>query len=336
MTKISKRLLALVLTAAMLLSCISTTVFAAEDSPNEPLHDHSEHSDSEDAAFVNGTACYVQYDLNNDGVLSGKDAVELLGRATLSDIYPEGLTDEYDFDKDGNFDADDALALLKIALWHPEDYIGNIHAFSGSPVWSWNDNGETVAEFRCACGEKTAKLNATLQEPVVKDATCTEAGFVETTASVEFLGETYTDTKTVISSATGHTYTTEASCTESAKCSKCDYVLPASGHNYKKTAEQAASCTTEATETYTCKDCGDEYIVKTGDKVHTYVYNGEALKEGKTCLYVRKLKCACGEETYGEEVEHHEYKAAVTREATCSEAGVKTYTCTKCKDSYTE
>ena len=337
MTKISKRLLALVLTAAMLLSCISTTVFAAEESPNEPLHDHSEQSDLDDLAFVNGTACYVQYDLNNDGVLSGKDAVELLGRATLSDIYPEGLTDEYDFDKDGNFDADDALALLKIALWHPEDYIGNIHAFSGSPVWSWNDNGETVAEFRCACGEKTAKLNATLQEPVVKDATCTEAGFVETTASVEFLGETYTDTKTVMSSATGHTYTTEASCTESAECSKCGYELPAAGHNYEKTAEQSASCTTEATETYTCKDCGDEYTVKTGDMVHTYVYDHEELKEGETCVYVRKLKCtSCGAEIDGEEAYHHKYKASITEEATCSKTGVKTYTCTECGDAYTE
>ena len=271
MTKISKRLLALVLTAAMLLSCISTTVFAAEDFPNEPLHNHSEQSDLDDLAFVNGTACYVQYDLNNDGVLSGKDAVELLGRATRSDIYQGGLTEEYDLDKDCDFDADDALALLKIALWHPEDYKGNIHAFSGNPVWSWNDNGEAVAEFKCACGEKTARLNAALQEPVVEDATCTEAGSVKTTASVEFLGKTYTDTKTVVSPATGHTYTTEASCTESAECSKCDFVLPAAGHNYEKTAEQSASCTTKATETYTCKDCGDEYSVKTGDRVHTYV-----------------------------------------------------------------
>ena len=32
----------------------------------------------------------------------------------------------------------------------------------------------------------------------------------------------------------------------------------------------------------------------------------------------------------------HDYKVEITKEATCTEAGVKTFTCTRCGDSYTE
>lgn len=336
MMRCGKRLLALMLTVGMVLSCISPAVSATAVEPEGHTHDNPVLLSAEDPSYVPGTACYVQYDLNNDGVLSGKDAVELLGRATQPDVY-QG--EQIDVDGDGDCDTQDAIALLKIALW-PEKYghAGKVHAFSGEPVWQWSADGKAaVAVFKCACGQETSEITALVARNVGKEATCTEAGFVSATASVTFLGTTYSDNKVTELPATGHTFAAEADCTTSAACTKCDYVMPASGHNYVKTAEQAADCTHEASETYTCSVCHDSYTVKTGEPVHSYAYDREELKDGETCIFEQVLKCSqCGAEIPGETVEHHAYKASVTQEPTCQTAGVKTYTCTKCGDSYTE
>lgn len=332
-----KRILASVLTTAMVVSNFSTTAFAVETDPIGHSHEVDQTS-SEAAECVLGTACYVQYDLNNDGVLSGKDAVELLGVATNPTVYQKDLSKEYDINGDGFYNAQDAIALLKIALW-PEKYgyKGNIHAFSGEPVWKWNEDNTVVAEFRCACGQVSKIIKAAVSEPEVKDATCTTTGSVTTQAAVDFLNNHYTNEKTVSVPAVGHTFSGKATCTEAAKCTKCDYVVPAAGHSYTLTDTQTADCTHEATETYTCSVCGDSYTVKTGDPVHTFVYKEERQKGENSCLYEKVWVCSqCYAETTGEEVEHHVYKAAVTQEATCVEGGVKTYTCTNCGDSYTE
>ena len=109
-----KRLLALMRTVVMVLSCISPAVSAAAVEPEEHTHENPVLLSAENPSYTYGTACYVQYDLNNDGVLSGKDAVELLGRATQPDVY-QG--EQIDVDGGGDCDTQDAIALLKIALW---------------------------------------------------------------------------------------------------------------------------------------------------------------------------------------------------------------------------
>ena len=121
----------------------------------------------------------------------------------------------------------------------------------GEPTFTWSDdNASASATFSCANDDDTVTVPATVTSEVTKAATCTEAGTTTYTATVEFEGKTYTDTKSVENvPATGHTEETvpgkPATCTEDGltdgtKCSVCgktlkaQEVIPATGHTEEK------------------------------------------------------------------------------------------------------
>lgn len=95
------------------------------------------------------------------------------------------------------------------------------HSYS-EPVWNWSEDGKTcTVTFTCSNDEthketQEAKVTLAGQTP----ATCTEAGVTTYTATVEFNGQTYTDTKDVADiPATGHSY-------EDGKCTVCGAIAP--------------------------------------------------------------------------------------------------------------
>ncbi|MBR6717893.1 MAG: hypothetical protein IKI77_06055, partial [Oscillospiraceae bacterium] len=75
----------------------------------------------------------------------------------------------------------------------------------GEPVWNWDGFTGAAASFTCEQNDSTVQVEATITENRT-EPTCTEAGQCIYTATVEFNGETYTDTKTEILAATGHNY----------------------------------------------------------------------------------------------------------------------------------
>lgn len=143
-------------------------------------------------------------------------------------------------------------------------------------------------------------------------------------------------------------------------------------HNYTEEVTKEPSCTEAGVRTYTCKICKHTYTVEIKPIPHDFDENGICKKcrqigpdhthdyeDGKctTCgeehqqheyengkctvcgvehqphEYDENGKCMCGVEKPGEH--QHDYKETVTTEASCTEKGVKTYTC-DCGDSYTE
>ena len=87
----------------------------------------------------------------------------------------------------------------------------------GEPVWNWSEDGKTcTVTFTCEKDEthkETPKVIVTSAEKT--PGTCTEAGVTTYTATVEFNGQTYTDTKDVADiPATGHSY-------DNGKCTVC-------------------------------------------------------------------------------------------------------------------
>lgn len=72
--------------------------------------------------------------------------------------------------------------------------------------------------------------------------------------------------------------------------------------------------------------------------VHTHGYTAEITK-GATCTEagIRTYRCACGD-SYTESIPAagHSYLSNMTKEPTVSAEGVMTYTCERCGDSYTE
>ena len=76
----------------------------------------------------------------------------------------------------------------------------------GEPMWTWaEDNSGATAAFTCAsCGDQQV-IEASVTTAVT-DAKCTEAGETIYTATVDFVGRVYTDTKTVVIEAKGHVW----------------------------------------------------------------------------------------------------------------------------------
>ncbi len=189
----------------------------------------------------------------------------------------------------------------------------------------------------------------TYEARVTKEPTCTEEGIKTYACSC---GEEYTEKiaalghKEVTDPAVEPTETKDGK-TEGSHCSVCGKVLkeqqiiPATGkpeheHMYEVTATQEPTCTEEGIKTYTCS-CGEEYTEKIAALGHKEVTDPAVepteTEEGKT----EGSHCSvCGEvlkeqqtiPATGKPGEHeHKYEVAVTKEPTCTEEGIKTFTC---------
>lgn len=246
--------------------------------------------------------------------------------------------------------------------------------------------GSVTVECRYCHTQRTyalPKADHSFAETTV-NPTCTEAGYVKHYCTTEGCDYYYKDNETA---ATGHNYvkdtanSTEPNCTDegvtvykcacgdsytvraaanghdasptcekSAKCKNCDYVAPATGHDYKAQEVKAPTCTEDGYIKYTCSHEGCEHPeikefngAKTGHKAADDAKwtDTEKAVEGKKCtFYVESTAdcAACGEKVTrrGNEYTKHSYKVEITTPATCKTKGVKTYTCTECGESYTE
>lgn len=125
----------------------------------------------------------------------------------------------------------------------------HVHTW-GNPVWNWSEDGKTcTVTFTCQNDETHKETPAvTVTSAVKTSATCTETGVTTYTATVEFNGKTYTDTKDVADiPATDHSY-------ENGKCTVCGGIDPAfkamiiEGANgkWQKGSEDALSFTSNA------------------------------------------------------------------------------------------
>lgn len=188
---------------------------------------------------------------------------------------------------------------------------------------SWNNGEETVAP------------------------TCTTDGTMTYTCTA------CNDTKTESIPAKGHSWgewvktdaTTTADGSWSRTCSSCreteTLVIPM-GHNLVKDTvnSKAATCSAEGKEVYKCAnhaDCGITVEVTLPKLQHEL----ETTKKDATCttpgeVVTRCTKCDTLTITTEIPATGHSYTGSVTKAATCTEEGVKTYTCSKCSDSYTE
>ena len=111
-------------------------------------------------------------------------------------------------------------------------------------------------------------------------------------------------------------------------------------HEYAETSRIDSTCTDSGSVTYTCSRCGDSYTETIPEKGHTVVIDEAVeatctqpgLTEGSHCS-------VCEAVIVAQEVvpaKEHNYKSEVTKQPTCTAAGERTYTCTRCEDSYTE
>ncbi len=213
-----------------------------------------------------------------------------------------------------------------------------------------------IKTYTCSCGEiKTETISATGHSydngKITKEATCTTTGIKTYTCSK------CKTTKTETISAKGHKTVTDPAklptctvtgLTAGSHCSVCNTVITAqktvsaTGHSYDNgKITKAATCTTTGIKTYTCSKCKTtktETISATGHKTVTDpaklpTCTATGLTAGSHCsvcntvITAQKTVSATG----------HSYdNGKITKAATATTTGIKTYTCTKCKATKTE
>ena len=272
--------------------------------------------------------------VSSTGLITGKQA----GDATIT-ITAAG-TENYN------------SATKELTIHVLKDCVGNKHTWDSGKITkqpSCTEDGKKT--YTCTtCGTtKTENLSSTGHAwdngKITREATCTTDGQRTYTCA------TCKNTKTESISKTGHKEVKDvavsATCentgkTEGSHCSVCGTVIkkqetiPAAGHTWDsgKVTKQA-TCTTDGQKTYTCTICKKtktENISKTGHKeVKDAAVSATCENTGKT----EGSHCSvCNTVIKKQEIlpatGHTWDSGKVTKAATCTTDGEKTYTCTTC------
>ena len=183
------------------------------------------------------------------------------------------------------------------------------HAY-GEPVWSWTDDFKATATFTCANNAAHVEnVTATVTNAVTTEATCETTGVRTYTAKVTFEGKEYTDTKTE--------------------------VIPAKGHTLTAVAEVPATCETAGVKAHwKCEVCGKLFSDAEGKTETTlekltipatgHSYGEPVWKWNDDFTASATFTCA-NDPSHVKNVTAT-VTNAVTTEATCETDGVRTYT----------
>lgn len=188
---------------------------------------------------------------------------------------------------------------------------------------------------------------------VKKEPTCVEKG--EKVYTCFRCNETRSEKLEAVGHKWNDKETTDlkATCTTSGKksihCSVCDeiqdgsqQIIPALGHNWSEgVIEKKETCTEKGMQIVTCLRCGkekEEEIPATGhkevkDTAVAATCEKDGLTEGSHCSVCGKVLAA---QNVVKAIGHSWDEGKITKEATCEENGVKTYTCANCKATKTE
>lgn len=225
---------------------------------------------------------------------------------------------------------------------------------AGHYSYAW-DNDPTTATIS-ADTIFTAKLTTTPHNPQtlesnIVDATCDKDGSKTVTTSCSDCGYVISENNVVIP-ATGHAWgqwkhdaaTAEASATHTRVCGKDASHTQTKACDFTSQVTQNQTADQPEITTYTCKDCGYSYAKETKPALgHTHNYgapaadyaSSQAFVEGKD--YTHTATCT-GEGTCSQPTKTDKCtfdNGQVTKPATCTEPGIKVYTCTECGGTYT-
>lgn len=202
----------------------------------------------------------------------------------------------------------------------------------------------------------TAKLTTTPHNPQtlesnIVDATCDKDGSKTVTTSCSDCGYVISENNVVIP-ATGHKWgewkhddsTAKAESKHTRTCANDATHTDSAACNFTSQVTQNQTSDQPEITTYTCKDCGYSYTEETKPALgHTHNYgapvadytSGQAFVESKD--YTHTATCT-GEGTCSQPTKTDKCtfdNGVETKAATCTEPGVKTFTCTECGGTYT-
>ncbi|WP_443740364.1 formylglycine-generating enzyme family protein [Treponema sp.] len=223
------------------------------------------------------------------------------------------------------------LALAMIGCQTDTD----THEHTYSTDWT----SDATSHWHAATCEHTSEVSEktahTFGEAVVtKEATETEAGVKTYTCTVC----KYEKTESIAVLPHTHTYSTEWKSDETnhwhaAICEHTTEVSEKTAHTFDKgVVTKEATETETGIKTYTCTICKYEKKESIPVLPHTHKYSAEWTNDATNHWHA----ATCGHDVKSDEATHTFGEAVITKEATETEEGVKTYTCTVCKYEKTE
>ena len=186
----------------------------------------------------------------------------------------------------------------------------------------------------------------------VKPATCETAETYDSVVYCSVCGKEISRTQMTGEAALGHKWgewkhddsTAKADSKHTHICERDASHTESVACNFTSQVTQNQTADLPEITTYTCKDCGYSYTEETKPALgHTHNYgapvadyaSGEAFVEGKD--YTHTATCT-GEGTCSQPTKTDKCtfdNGQVTKAATCTEPGVKTFTCSECGGTYT-
>lgn len=186
----------------------------------------------------------------------------------------------------------------------------------------------------------------------VKPATCETAETYDSVVYCSVCGQEISRTQMTGEAALGHKWgewkhddsTAKADSKHTRTCENDATHTDSAACNFTSQVTQNQTAVLPEITTYTCKDCGYSYTEETKPALgHTHNYgapvadytSGEAFVEGKD--YTHTATCT-GEGTCSQPTKTDKCtfdNGVETKAATCTEDGVKTFTCTECGGTYT-
>lgn len=186
----------------------------------------------------------------------------------------------------------------------------------------------------------------------VKPATCETAETYDSVVYCSVCGQEISRTQMTGEAALGHKWgewkhddsTAKAESKHTRTCENDATHTDSAACNFTSQVTQNQTADQPEITTYTCKDCGYSYTEETKPALgHTHNYgapvadytSGQAFVEGKE--YTHTATCT-GEGTCSQPTKTDKCtfdNGVETKAATCTEPGVKTFTCTECGGTYT-
>ena len=226
------------------------------------------------------------------------------------------------------------------------------------------DGSKTVTTSCSDCGyvisvEKNVVIPATKNHTPaaavkenVKPATCETAETYDSVVYCSVCGQEISRTQMTGEAALGHKWgewkhddsTAKAESKHTRTCGNDATHTDSAACNFTSQVTQNQTAVLPEITTYTCKDCGYSYTEETKPALgHTHNYgapvadytSGEAFVEGKD--YTHTATCTgegtCSQPTKTDKCTFN--NGVETKAATCTEPGVKTFTCSDCGGTYT-
>ena len=199
-----------------------------------------------------------------------------------------------------------------------------IAKLSGHTYGSWQNHSSTQHKKTCACGDIQYANHTWNSGTITKAATHTETGIKTYTCT----GCNTTKTET-IAKLSGHTYGAwqNHNSSQHKKSCACGDVQYANHTWNSGTVTTQPTCTATGVRTYTCTGCNATKTEPISAKGHSYSswQNYSSSQHKKTC--------SCSDVQYAN---HTWNSGTITKAATHTEEGIKTYTCTGCNATKAE